>query len=115
MKVYRKHNCQWPHRGGLDFILCAIPGVQDISGHGEIAVISWCARSVRLFVDEEPAHELADEYEFDGCGPGCRGKHDIVRIDPGPEAVPTPRSDPYRDYAAEVAEWISPSPKEAGL
>lgn len=115
MKVYRRHKCQWQHRDGLDFVLCAFPWFQDVSGHGTLAVISWCAPSARFFTDEEDAHELADEYAFDGCGAGCRGQHDVVRIDPGPEAVPTPPSNPYLEYAAEVAEWVSPSPKEAGL
>ena len=102
MKVYRRHHCKWPHQAGLDFILCAIPRVEDISGHGEIAVISWCARSVRLFIEEEQAHELADEYAFYGCSEGCRGQHDVVRIDPGPEAVPTPPTNPYLEFAEEV-------------
>lgn len=102
MKVYKRHKCQWHHRGGLDFILCAIPRLENVYGDGEIAVIAWCGPSVRLFTDEEAAHELMDVYTFDGCGEGCKGRHDIVLIDPGPEAVPAPTSNPFLDYADEV-------------
>lgn len=104
MKVYRQHRCRGYHARGFDFVLCAIPRLEGVYGRGEYAVIAWCGRTVWLFTDEEEAHGLMDKYEFDGCGPGCKEKHDIVRIDPGPAAVPTPTSDPYLDYLEEVTQ-----------
>lgn len=83
MRTYRNHNCPQTHADLRSFTRCAVPGVEWVTGTGEFAVIAWCKpTTVTLFATEADA--LAGSYAVGrrGCGPNCRGRHDLYRMNP---------------------------------
>lgn len=88
MKTYRRHRCERNHRTRKTLTKCMFPRAVWILGNGPIALIAWCRRpSITLWKDHAEALGSKSFIDRTGCGGGCTGRHEIVRIADPAEAI----------------------------
>lgn len=83
MKTYYGHKCENPHATTTEFMRCAVRGSAFVIGTGQFALITRCRFSaVALYPTLSEAEDKKALIDFEGCGNGCRDRHEIVRVDP---------------------------------
>lgn len=83
VRVYRRHNCEAVHTTWTDFARCVWPDA-EVAGNGPYAAVACAARTVTLYAALPPALASKRGLDRDGCGPNCRGRHQVIALDPGP-------------------------------
>lgn len=93
-KVYRRHNCERQHRTYLSFARCvwkSAEWVREFDPGTELryAMVSNCRKSYRtgnqrtvsLWASREHAEAQREWIDRTGCGGGCYGAHEVIRLE----------------------------------